>query len=717
MANPIFLSLVFHNHQAVGNFDFVNEQSYRDAYQPMVALLERYPGVHVGLHFSGSLLEWLVEHHPDFLERVKALVARQQVEILTGGYYEPILAILPDEDKIGQVRKLTRIIRDWFGTEPAGLWLAERVWEPYLAKPLAEAGVRYTIVDDTHFEAGGFDKNKDLFGYYITEEQGHKLAVFPTLTHLRYTIPWKSVQENIDWLHQQAQSAAPSAQPRLIFMGEDGEKFGVWPGTYEHCWENGYMENFFAALEANTGWLTTVTPGEFMQQYPALGRAYLPTASYMEMGEWALPPALEYEFHNLVQDLNIENHADVLRFIRGGYWRNFLVKYEEINRMHKRGLHISRKVHAMPEGADKDLALDLLWAAQSNDAYWHGVFGGIYLFHFRVTNYANLIAAEMLAEGDNPGLKVEKFDMNLDNEEELVVSSPRSMMIFDLSSGGALKEWDHRPARYNLLNLMTRRDEGYHQDLLTAAAEGRVMVVGPDDAHQDRVPSGMVRVKEPGIEQYLIADWYTRGSFIDHFLREDATLEGFYRSAYPEQGDYVILPYQSDWQIVDGVAELHLWRDGHVWVGSEHVPVQVSKRFRIPGDQNRIDVTYTVTNQSDREFDIRFGIESTLAFDGGADKQHVVFGIDGRQLAMTDVAEHADVSAYSVMSMLRGLHTEVALSRPATLWRFPLETVTLSEAGFERGYQGTAFLQVWPLRLEGGESWQVKIATRTRMLD
>lgn len=717
MSNPIFLSLVFHNHQAVGNFDFVNEQSYRVAYQPMVSLLERYPNIHVGLHFSGSLLEWLVSHHPDLLERVKALVARNQVEILTGGYYEPVLATLPDADKVGQIQKLTQVIREWFDTEPAGLWLAERVWEPYLAKPLAEAGVKYVIVDDTHFEAVGFNKDKDLFGYYITEEQGHKLGVFPTLTHLRYSFPWKSVQENIDWLKEQASGDLRRLQPKLAFMGEDGEKFGVWPGTHEHCWENGYMEEFFAALEANADWLYTVTPSEFMTQYPALGRAYLPAGSYMEMGEWSLPPALEYDFHNLVQDLRSENNHSLLRFVRGGMWRNFMVKYEEINRMHKRALHISRKVHAMPEGPDKDLALDLLWAAQSNDAYWHGVFGGIYLFHFRVTNYANLIAAEMLAEGETPELKVEKFDMNLDNEDELVVSSPRALMIFDLSTGGAMKEWDHRPARYNLLNLMTRRDEGYHQDLLTAAAENRVVVVDSDDVDYDRIPQDMVRVKEAGIEQYLIADWYTRGSFIDHFLREDADVQGFYRSAYPEQGDYVILPYQSDWKIEDGVAELRLWRDGHVWVGQEHLPVQVSKRFRIPEDQNRIEVTYKVTNQAEQAVNLRFGVETTLAFDGGADKRHVVFGIGGRQLSMAEVAEHEDVTAYTVTSMLRGLHSEVALSQAATLWRFPLETVTVSEAGFERGYQGTAFLHLWSLQLKAGESWTMDMVMRTSMLD
>jgi alpha-amylase/alpha-mannosidase (GH57 family) len=186
MPNPIYLSLVFNNHQPVGNFDFVNEHAYNQAYLPMVDLLEKHPGIATALHFSGSLLDWLLEHHPELVERIKALVAREQVEILTGGYYEPILVSLMDVDKIGQIRKLTEKIQQLFNTTPRGLWLAERVWDPYLAKPLAEVGVEYVVVDDAHFELVGFDRDRDLFGYFMTEEQGATLAVFPSLTHLRY---------------------------------------------------------------------------------------------------------------------------------------------------------------------------------------------------------------------------------------------------------------------------------------------------------------------------------------------------------------------------------------------------------------------------------------------------------------------------------------------------------------------------------------------------
>ncbi|MBN1964774.1 MAG: DUF1926 domain-containing protein, partial [Anaerolineae bacterium] len=648
MAHAIYLALVFHNHQPVGNFDFVNDHGYESAYVPLVELLEKRSGIKAGLHFTGCLLDWLVDRHPEFVKRVKALVARGQVEIMTGGYYEPVLASLRDVDKLGQIRKMTEAVNRWFDTEPKGLWLAERVWEPHLVKPLAEAGVKYVIIDDTHFEYVGFDKDRDLFGYYITEEQGHTLAVFPTLTYLRYSIPWLTVEDNIEWLRQQAGQNLTSLQPKLAFMGDDGEKFGVWPGTYDHCWRDGYMKQLFSAFEANDDWLVTVTPSAYMEQYPALGRAYLPTASYMEMGEWALPPKPSFDLKNLRTDLQEEGNKDMLRFLRGSIWRNFMVKYEEVNHMHKRALHISKVVHAMPEGPKKDQALDLLWAAQSNDPYWHGVFGGIYLFHFRVANYANLIKAEMLAEGENAPMSVKRYDLDLDSHDEITLSSDRFFLAWDLAHGGALREWDYRPAQYNLLNLMTRRDEGYHQDLLAATQEGRILVVTEEHPDLKTIQTDVVRVKERGIERYLIADWYRRGAFIDHFIREDATLEGFYRCAYPEQGDYVILPYQVEWQVEADGSDVVLRRNGRVWIGEWHAPIEVEKRFHVEQGSDTLSVTYTVRNQSDGVVGgIKFAIETALAYDGGQEPDYCVFEIDGARLPLNEVAEHAQVRAYS----------------------------------------------------------------------
>src|SRR4051812_7519470 len=217
MTAPIYLMLVFHNHQPVRQFDYVNEHSTNVSYLPLIELLERHPHVKVGLHYSGPLLDWLKQNHAEVIERLRVLVARKQVEMLSGGYFEPIMCALPDEDKIGQIEKLTAEIKDTLGGDAMGMWVAERVWEPHLPRPIAQAGMRYVILDDTHFENVGLDKDKDLFGYYVTEEQGYAIGVFPTLTYLRYAIPWQPVDTLVEWLREQADQSLPNYQPQIAF--------------------------------------------------------------------------------------------------------------------------------------------------------------------------------------------------------------------------------------------------------------------------------------------------------------------------------------------------------------------------------------------------------------------------------------------------------------------------------------------------------------------
>src|SRR5215475_5098120 len=107
MTGPMYLSIVFHNHQPVGQFDHVSEHSTNVSYMPLIELLERHPQIKVGLHYSGSLLEWFKQNRVDVVERLRVLVYRKQVELITGGYYEPVLAALPDEDKVGQIEKMS----------------------------------------------------------------------------------------------------------------------------------------------------------------------------------------------------------------------------------------------------------------------------------------------------------------------------------------------------------------------------------------------------------------------------------------------------------------------------------------------------------------------------------------------------------------------------------------------------------------------------------
>ena len=140
-----------HNHQPVGNFDFVFEDAYNKSYLPFLEVLDQFPDMKIGLHFSGILLDWVGEHHPELITLVSKMVRRGQIEMMTGGHYEPILSIIPENDRIGQINKLSAEVKKLFDYDPVGMWLAERVWEPTLPSSLEKAGGRYTIADDTHF--------------------------------------------------------------------------------------------------------------------------------------------------------------------------------------------------------------------------------------------------------------------------------------------------------------------------------------------------------------------------------------------------------------------------------------------------------------------------------------------------------------------------------------------------------------------------------------
>ncbi len=381
MPQKFHLTLLIHAHQPCGNFEHVLEKAYETSYLPFIEHLEKHPGVRLGLHYSGPLLTWIEKHRPEYFARLKKLVQGGQVELVGGGFYEPILVSIPLEDQREQITRLAAYLEKHFGRLPSGAWLAERVWEPQLPTALASANVAYTLVDDMHFLAAGFEP-QELFGAYIAEDRGKTVWLYPGQKALRYLIPFGKVEDVIAYLRD----AASTHPGGVAAMGDDMEKFGVWPGTHEHCYTDGWLSDFFTALEANSDWLAVSTPGSYLETNAPLGRADLPTASYTEMMEWALPTRVRQRYHEVLKEFSAR--PEVLSFFRGGSWRGFFRKYPESNLLHKKMLRVSARIAAAPVRHDGSKATDellqardLLLRAQCNDAYWHGIFGGIYAPH------------------------------------------------------------------------------------------------------------------------------------------------------------------------------------------------------------------------------------------------------------------------------------------------------------------------------------------------
>ncbi len=723
MPGRISLALVIHNHQPVGNFGWVIEDVFRAAYEPLIGALERHPGIRLALHYSGPLLDWLRAGHPEILTRIAGLVDRGQVEILGGAYDEPVLVSLPEADRLGQLGLMADELERRFGVRPLGAWLAERVWEPSLPADLARAGYRWTVLDDSHLRAARVAEDA-MWGAYTTDDQGHRLTIFGTEQRLRYLVPFGEVDELVEHLRRQA---TPGGE-RLGIMGDDGEKFGAWPGTWEHCWGSGrWIDRCFEALEANADWLTTETPSGWLAGHAPRGRIYIPAMSYVEMTEWALPAEEAPRFHVLLDAARARDEP-AARFLQGAMWRNFQARYREVNELHKQMLRVSAKVAAMPAGSTRERATEHLYRGQSNDCYWHGLFGGIYLVHLRMATLAELIAAEDLADGTarssgRPGIATGPggaarstagatlLDLDLDGLDEVLLADEGQVLVIDPAEGAGISSWDLRASRMAVASVLRRRPEAYHAVLLEHELAGAAAATAPTGAGPASIHE-IVAEKEPGLGRHLHYDRHERRSGLLRLLPAvpaeeplgGTGLDQLADSTEEELGDFVDEPFELD--APDGTGVVARRAGSLRPAGAEAIPLTVTKRIRAGGDRLAPWLEETVAIRNDGPATARFelALEWNLDLMGGGGNPAAYYEVDGPD--GPGRAPHdgrADLPARDRLVFgndHEGVRIEVGL-QPAgrTSW-YAVETISNSEAGFERVYQGSCLLFRWPLELE-----------------
>jgi 4-alpha-glucanotransferase len=617
-------------HQPWGNFDYVFEDHLRDVYRPLVRSLmdgELWP---VAMHISGPLLEWLDANAPDFVDEIGEHAAAGRLEILCAGHDEPILAVLSRQDRFEQVLHS----RDWisrrFGVEARGLWLTERVWEPTLPGELAKAGVGFVLVDDRHFRVSGFGKEQ-LHSHYVTEAGGHRLNLFPIDEKLRYLIPFRPPAELAEYLR-----GLRSAGHQIAVLGDDGEKFGGWPGTQKWLYDDGWLAAFLGTmrqlrdndevrLSRFDDALTTTRSG---------GLAYLPSASYREMEGWSLP------FEPARALLRLEQSWDGPRIqgvegglLRGGHWRHFLVKYPESNRMHKVAATLSDLCREQGDPADARRAIS---RAQCNDAYWHGVFGGLYLPFLRDTIWSNLAAAEaILRQGES--LAVESRDIDVDGRDEIWAHSARVSILVAPARGGMIDVWLDLPQRGNRLNVVARHREAYHEALGAAHGEN----ASHQDQHRDGgAPS--IHDLETQLTTIPPIDTEPRGLFVDRVVTGSTARDDFVNGRTAPVRSWAGQPMDAAWQVAGGRAELTFrCHDLTKIVQIDDGAASISAEWRWNPDEH----------PADSWFSTELSFSTPLDIDApGAER-----------------------------------------------WDYAIETVSKSEKGFDHAVQGSAVVLRWPI--------------------
>ena len=702
----IHLPIIFHFHQPVDNFEWVFEDVYKKSYEPLIDRIFQFSELKITLHFSGNLLEWLLKNKHDFIDKLKIMAKRNQIEIIGGGYYEPIFAIIPYRDKIAQMKKLSDLIRKEFGLDVKGAWLSERVWEPDYPSFLNDVGLKYVIVDDNHFRSTGITEEDSLYSY-TTENEGKTLRIFPINEELRYLTPWKPTHYSIEYLRKMASEEGD----RLALFISDAEKMGVWGTTHQICYVEGeghiegdngkpFIPAFFEQI-TNNAWIKSITLTEYMNKFPAKSLIYLPTASYDKMEEWVLPTQIRKNFKRIRKELKEDDQKkEIYQFLKGGFWRYFLIKYPESNNMHKKMLHVRNKLILTEENLVKieenlvsiilkkiGEAWDEIYKAQCNDCYWHGLFGGVYLQFLRFSVYTHLINAEKIIDEINalinPKLKsyiyITPIDFSKDSKTEYIIESDMLNFYINPNDGGTIFELDYKPKSYNILNTLTRWPEAYHE-------------------------SKKLKTKE------VLIDRYRRSLLRLRFLHDDVTLEMLQADQYFEFGDFIDNRFRVTSSEKEGkIAIIEMEKNGSIkdTITDERVPLRVSKDIYV--EENEIEVIIRIVFEDSNEDEtnlnriikhLNVGIDIPYFFNGNTKD----FLWESNQIENNDIGEvnllepfeytGSHFKAYDSTYDLNFELNIISSKDSAKIYMFPIIANAFTDEGYQQIYQG---LNVTPL--------------------
>lgn len=637
-----------HGHQPVGNFDTVVEEAFRKCYAPFLKTLAQFPGLRAAVHFSGPLLEWIDQREPEFLSGLRRLLREERVEILGGGFYEPILTLIPEVDRQEQIELMAHFCDRMLGVRPRGFWLTERVWEPQLPSTLEASQIDYTFLDDHHFRRAGIDP-ETLGGDYLTEDQGARIRLFPLDGALRYAIPFKTPEEALTLLHEMYEQGSRQA----VTVIDDAEKFGLWPGTYRTLYGENWLSRFFSLLvqAQNDEWLDVTTPMAYAKRHAPRGLVYLPSSSYPELEAWARG-----------EEAKDAEPGPATSFKR------FFMRYPEANHMHKRMLEVSHKVHLSSlDGQPREAAKRELFRAQCNCAYWHGLFGGLYYPFLRDAVYEHLLKAERLAGAPSKG--VEAYDLDGDGQNELALHSPHLRGVLAPHNGGLLYELDVVAGATNLANTLARHPEPYHDRAFGATAT-------------DTRRLGLFR----------------EGLFVAEQIRSAEDLRD---ARLPELGHLGELAYTAE--IIESATESGALLRGTTWFDERELAVTKRLALKHGAPVLQADYTWALRHGGPIKGAVAIRLDLSLPSALGLSAPFAVDGLPLPGVSLLSSGQTTLLRRLSLRDPHHGFFVHLDVGEAIHIRYAPLFTCSRSEKGLERQCQAISLWLVVPLALDAGQ--------------
>ena len=412
---PDKISLILGSHAKVpfGAESAEFEKIYFERLKPFISALYRYPRIQAVLHYSGVLLHWIERSHPELLMLIEDMISRRQVELLGGGFYEPILPIIPSQDKIGQTELLTTYLRKQFGRRPLGCWIPDFAWEQNLVSPLAACGIAYTFLSERQFESSGGGNIP-----CICEDQGKLIIVFPVMQSLESALEEKSISAVLMAYNGDSLSIKPREKNSVISIFPENP-YAAAGETSDCIWNR-----FFEELSLCENFVDTALPGKILKNLSGLKKRYFPDSN----GSGGAPA------------------------------RGFIIDHPEAAGIYSKMIFTNVLISQLRGDKSRKLtAREDIWKAQCGDLYCREGKTGLHNHMLRNAAYNALIKAEI--ETREKGKFVPSlvdFDFNFDGVDDWLFQDSR-MNCYVQAQGGGIFEIDYLPKAWNYLDTCSDR--------------------------------------------------------------------------------------------------------------------------------------------------------------------------------------------------------------------------------------------------------------------
>jgi alpha-amylase len=406
---PVSVVLGSHCHIPDGLAETEYETAYNERLKPFLSTLYCYPGIPAVLHYSGPLLYWVERRRPEFFDLLREMLKRKQIEILSGGFYEPAMHLLAPQDRTGQIEMLSTYIRKHFGKRSTGAWIPDECWEQSVVTPLSNCAIAYTFLPERYFTAAGV-RGAHLGRPVYTENQGTLIMVFPLLPIGRAgagkeeTTPPLNVENLWKLIEERGQHGSYAVFPER-FSSKEKDTLADIHAFLESC----------IAPEREINW---TLPSRLREEYggsgnPPLQRLYFP----------------------------------------GGEEKKFLTECPEANTIYAKMVFTRELVRQLRGDRErKTAALHEVYKAQCCNLYTSSARHSISDPTLRQTAYRSLLSAEMTVRETKKTVNaLYSFDFDFDGRNEDIFRG-KNLCFYTHKKGGHLFGIDYLPTRWNYID-------------------------------------------------------------------------------------------------------------------------------------------------------------------------------------------------------------------------------------------------------------------------